>query len=617
MKKNLKIFLIIIFFVLILVIFFQFRSKSSSFYRVDLNDFEKNKKYFKLNKKSDKVFFKRGKIEILLKEIPTTDGYYFYLKGNRNIKIVPEYVGEIKFYTYLYFESSVKNNKIRFTLEINRKKKNTRISRIETSKASYPFFKTLKVHRKDRIVLRFKGSGIVYFSRPIIYREISAKKRKNIILIGVDTLRGDQIGLKKGNRSLTPNIDSFIKDSVYFENAYAQSSWTIPSFISLFTGLYEFNHKVDIRHSLELDKCNLVTEISKKFISFAYHGGLGLRRRWGYSRGFDFYKEFRFTGPLFPRGGQSLFHKAIELIKKSNFPDLFLFLHTYQVHDPYTPPKEFLLKINPESRFMRLDAVNQNKPKKTFLPVGDDLRKSLKELYQAEIFAFDSYFGEFILELKKMNIYDNSMIIFMSDHGEEFYEHKGWAHSHSLYNELIKVPVIIKFPKNRFEDFIVNEKIGVIDLIPTILSYNKIKYDKTKTDGINLIPVIKGETERDYLISSISTSRYIEAIPPKFAIFYDDYKLIYNYKFCKKDLEFFENYALPPKCPEIELYNYKKDINDKYNIASKNQNIVKYLMPIIIKLKKIIKQNISDSSKKKKRIDEEVREQLRTLGYIQ
>ena len=178
MKKFLKIFFIIIFLVIVLVLFFQFKNRSSSFYRVHLKDLKKYDKYFKLNRKLDKVFFKKGGKEVLLNEIPSIDGYYFYLKGNRNIKIIPEYVGEIKFYTYLYFESSVKNNKIRFTLEINRKEKNTRISKIETSKTSYPFFKTLKVHRKDRIVLRFKGSGIVYFSRPIIYREISAKKKK-------------------------------------------------------------------------------------------------------------------------------------------------------------------------------------------------------------------------------------------------------------------------------------------------------------------------------------------------------------------------------------------------------------------------------------------------------
>jgi len=121
-----------------------------------------------------------------------------------------------------------------------------------------------------------------------------------------------------------------------------------------------------------------------------------------------------------------------------------------------------------------------------------------------------------------MNLYDNAMIIFMSDHGEEFFEHNGWTHSHSLYNEQIRVPVIIKFPGNRFKNRKVPDVVGIIDLLPTILSYYNIDYEAAKLDGTNLIPLIKYSQARrpEYVVSTISTGRYFEAIPPKIAVLF-------------------------------------------------------------------------------------------------
>jgi arylsulfatase A-like enzyme len=389
--------------------------------------------------------------------------------------------------------------------------------------------------------------------------------------------------------------------------------------MSLFTGLYEFNHGVDIARSLDPKIPTLTEKASEKFITFGFHSGMGMRKRWGYSRGFDYYKRVPHTGPLYPKAGQNLFKQAVALLEKANFPDFFFFLHTYQVHDPYTPPLDFLLKLEKNPAYKKLDVVNQNAPWKTFHPESDDLRKSLKKLYQAEIHAFDSYFGEFIEKLKSLGIYDNAMIVFMSDHGEEFYEHKGWAHSHSLYNELIKVPVMIKFPGNNYKNTPVNDNIGVIDLIPTILSFYEVGTIESKIDGVDLMPLIRGEKEarrREYLISSVSESRYIREIPPKLAIIYGDYKIIYNESFSSKDLDYFKPYGLPPDTPQIEVYDLKKDSRESHNIALQKTELVKKIMPLIIKIRKIIKDNMIEKKKNEVHLDEEAKKQLKSLGYI-
>jgi arylsulfatase A-like enzyme len=412
-------------------------------------------------------------------------------------------------------------------------------------------------------------------------------------------------------------MDRFTADAVYLENTYAQTSWTLPSFMSLFTGLYEFNHEVGIKNALHPSKPYLVQAISREFITFAYHGGKVMSSRWGFSRGFDYYKKFQPAAALYPRGGQSLFQKATELLEKAQFPHLFLFLHTYQVHAPYTPPKNFLYQLDQNPKYLGLEAPNLNQPEKTYLPVEEEQKHSLKELYQAEILAFDAYFGEFIHRLKAMNIYNNSTIVLMSDHGEEFYEHKGWTHSHSLYDELIRVPVFIKFPKNQFKNTRIKEVVGIIDLFPTILSYYNIKNEAAKIDGIDLMPLIRGKKSagsRDYVISTISTGKYFEAFPLKIAICFGDYKLIYNDPYTEENLESFKEYALPPQIPKFELYNLREDPVETQNIVDTHTKIKEKMMPIILKIRKLIRQKAAKTGEKA--IDEEVRKQLESLGYL-
>jgi choline-sulfatase len=612
-----------IFALLIILFFFLFltKDKGNHFYRMEPEHLLQDTDNFQLDKKLGRIYFKKGKKHVHLDEIPSIKGCYFYLRGKKQIILSSPLTGKIGFYTYLYLESVTKGRAIDFTLAINREKKNHKISQITAAKISQPFCKDLAVNKGDRLLLRFKGRGIVYFSQPIIYKKYLDKeisKRKHIILIGVDTLRGDYVGKKVGNQSLTPHLDQFKKDAVYMENAYASTSWTLPSFMSLFTGLYEYNHEVGIKNALHLDKPFLIEPLSRKFITFGYHGGKVMNSRWGYWRGFDYYKKFQPAGALYPRGGKHLFEKAVEMLNQAQFPNLFLFLHTYQVHAPYTPPENFLYQLNKTPKYMKLDAVNINQPAKTYLPVKEDLKDSLNELYQAEVLAFDAYFGEFIQRLKEMNLYDNAMIILVSDHGEEFFDHKGWTHSHSLYNELIRVPLIIKFPGSQFKDTRITKAVGLVDLMPTVLSYYDIDYEAGKLDGKDLMPLIRKERnfDRGYVISTISTGRYFEAIPPRIALLLNDYKLIYNDPFQPEDLEFFKNDALPPQVPQFEFYNLKNDPNETLNLARTHNKIKERMMAVILKIRKIIDHKLSTGKKAKKNMDKEVEEQLKSLGYL-
>ena len=482
--------------------------------------------------------------------------------------------------------------------------------------------------------MKFSGRGIVHLGRPVVYRKYKPSEEtgsnddtmgKHIFFIAIDTFRGDRIGASASGQPLTPHLDEFITDSLYLERTYAQTSWTLPSYMSLFTGLNEFNHEVGIKQPLKPDKPFLIEPLSRDFMTFGFHGGKVVNGRWGYARGFDYYKKFQPAGALYPKGGQSLFRKAVEVLEKGQFPNLFMFLHTYQVHAPYTPPKEFLAKLNPDPEYTNLEAVNFSEPELTFKPVEDNYRAALKELYEAEILAFDAYFGEFMAKLKEMKLYDRSMIVLMSDHGEEFFEHKGWGHSHSLYDELIRVPAIIKFPGSRFKNKRISKPVGVLDLMPTILSYYQIPYETAGLDGQDLMPLIRssaetgkgsGEIKRKYVVSSISTGRYFEALPTRVALLWENYKLIYNDPFSAKDLEFFKGHTPPPQPPLLELYDLIKDPGETTNIVSTHGRIKDKLMPVLLKIRKTIRQRTAAMGKNKKPLDKEVEEQLKSLGYL-
>jgi len=622
MKKSKKIALsVAILFILLLAVYLVFfrHREEGRFFRLKPGESPGVQDRFRVDERLSKVFFKSGKKETWLEGLPTVKGLPLYLEEEWSLSIKPQIWGDVGFYTYLHVDNRQRRQEIIFYLEIERGKQHLRVGQVNAGRKSFPFFKHLSLQKGDSLVMRLKGRGVVFLGQPILYRIKPVPQRRNIILIGVDTLRWDQIGARVEEKPLTPHIDRFLRECVHFKNTVAQSSWTIPSFISLFTGLYEFHHQVDINRPLAPGIKSLVEDFSKEFITFGLHAGMAMRERWGHGRGFDYYKKAPYSGLLFPRAALSLFKEAVSLLGRAEFPDFFFFLHTYQVHDPYTPPREFLEKLVTNPRYRRLDMINQGAPQKTFSPLPDELKQAYKELYQAEIHAFDAYFGEFLDKLKQMGLYDRAMIVLMSDHGEEFYDHGGWAHGHSLYQEQIRVPLMIKFPGGRFAGRQVEETAGVIDILPTILGYYRTGFKADKIDGIDLMPLLEAGSAgkvREYVLSSLAACRYVPDIPPKFAIFYGDYKLIYNYPFSAKNLDFFMSFGLPPAIPEIEIYHLKADGEEKRNIAPDRPDLVKKFIPFVIKIKEMVDASIRLSLQDKKGPDAEAKKMLESLGYL-
>jgi choline-sulfatase len=477
----------------------------------------------------------------------------------------------------------------------------------------HSFSRELEFLKDDEIHLELQGSGMIILNNPVLYVIPEKQKRDYVFVVAPDTLRVDRIGASRNGILLTPNISEFKKDCCEFENAFAQSSWTLPSFMSFFTGLYEFHHQITRDTSLAENKPFLVEQLSEKFFTVNFNANLWMLGKFGFSRGFDFFSVH--SSPTDSYGGKVLFSNAIHFLKKTRLPSLFMFLHTYQIHSPYAPPPEFLKRIIPEPRYRELDSFFY---KKQFnRQVSPEIRENMKALYDAEIYAFDSYFGDFIRALKDMGIYDQSLIVFLSDHGEEFLEHGGWAHCHSMYDEVIKVPLFIKFPRNRYRAEGIKENVGLIDVLPTILDYYHIKNDLS-TDGLSLLPLLKNKKlGREKLLSSTSISYSVKDIPPKYAILIDGLKIIYNFKFSRKNLDYFSEFGLPPKTEPIQVFDIQADPQETSPFGKQEKTrFLKRFLPDINLINGTI--NIIMKQRKKGNVtfSQEDKQKLKSLGYL-
>jgi choline-sulfatase len=598
------------------IVTYRSLSQSPLFYREAASALPQDTVHFRCDEAQGRLFYKTKDSEEWLDKLPNYQGELFSLRRIKRIHFTPRHAKTNGLYSFVYFRSRNKNQPITFTLYRKGLRDHQKIHTITNTEAAFPMIVEPALRKGDELIFEFSGQGIVYFSRPLFYRPTAPQKREYVFLIALDTLRSDVIGAERHGVKLTPNIDKFSQDSVSFPNTFAQSSWTVPSFISLFTALYAYKHGVGVGHGLDIAIPTLTSRLAEKFITFGYYGGMGLRSRWGYSRNFDHYEDFPPAGPFNPRGGYSLFEKTLNLIKTAAFPRIFLFLHTYQVHEPYTPPDEFLKMLNPSPKYSWLGAVNSSHPEKTFLTIANDQRPAFQELYEAEVMAFDHYFGWFISELRRLGIYDRATIVFTSDHGEEFFEHGGWAHSHSLYNELVQVPLIIKFPGQAHAGMRPDSLAGLIDVLPTLLEYYHLPPVASPIDGVSLMPALSGKIPRRNLISDIAVSRYINAIPPKFAMFYNKTKLIYNYPASADDLKFFAPYGLPPETPLVELFNLYRDPGENERILPTQAIDAKVLFKEMRRVKKEIEQALHRQGYSSPVLDDETLRILRSLGYL-
>lgn len=325
----------------------------------------------------------------------------------------------------------------------------------------------------------------------------------SLVLISIDTLRADRLGAWGHDRPTSPNIDALARSGVRFANAYSVSYHTAESHMSMFTSLYPSVHGVtnanDAAAAKPLSK-NLRTLPeqleSAGFLTAGFHGGGNVSRTYGFGRGFATYRvTLNDIQPAIDWLADPVSRAA------SRF---FLFVHTYRPHDPYLPDPPFdelwypeyqgrvfsnaaeFAKFVPENDFAskrRLfwEAVDRNRP--------EDISKLLA-LYDGEIRQVDEEIGRVLQAVRETG--RRVLVVLVSDHGEEFQEHGRFLHD-QLFEECLHVPFVIAHPDEAGSGSVIETRVSLIDLAPTILDLLGLP-PMTDAQGESLAGLVSDQT---------------------------------------------------------------------------------------------------------------------------
>jgi arylsulfatase A-like enzyme len=300
-----------------------------------------------------------------------------------------------------------------------------------------------------------------------------AETLPNVFIYMIDTLRPDHLGIYGYSRPTSPHIDAFAQDATLFLDAVAQTSWTRPAVASIFTGLNPPSHGV-VRadRALAEDLASLPEVLQGLgYQTWGIITNGNVAPAFGFGRGFDRYDYMHEGQPvemhqLSDRVNERLFGW---LDAREQDGPLMAYLHTTDPHSPYTPRSPYREQLAGAVR----DPEAGSRPYMRRLQLGEapapGTQQRVRALYDAEIAFNDASFGAFIAKLKQLGLYEGSLIILLSDHGEAFAEHGSWQHGSTLYDEVVAIPLVIKFPKGGGRGEVVTTTARQVDVLPTVL----------------------------------------------------------------------------------------------------------------------------------------------------
>ena len=328
----------------------------------------------------------------------------------------------------------------------------------------------------------------------------------NIILISIDSLRADHLGAYGYRRDTSPMMDDWARRGVLFKNASSTTAWTLPGHMSMLTGRSLLGHGVvsDDR-LLTADVATLAETLQGTgYRTGAIVSAPYVEARYGFDRGFDDYDDqtisFATNKASYREVTAPLVQKTADswLEAKSNTDDtpFFLFLHYWDVHYDYIPSAPYDTMFDPDYKgeanghdFYFNPEVNRGMDKR-------DL-EHIVALYDGEIRLVDDHLAMLAASLERLGLADDTIVVVTSDHGDEFFEHGRKGHHRTIYDEILRVPLIVYIPGVEATKPVVLMETSIIDIMPTLLSLVGVEIP-AGVEGADLAPVAFGkEPEHD------------------------------------------------------------------------------------------------------------------------
>jgi arylsulfatase A-like enzyme len=362
----------------------------------------------------------------------------------------------------------------------------------------------------------------------------------NVLVLLIDTLRSDHLSCYGYGRRTSPNMDQAAAGGVLFLETYSQASWTKPATASLMTGVYPSTHQTTTMGSGLMDSFRILPEV---YSDHGYRTAILTSNNlvsplFGFDQGVDFFyygksqmvrelmlgniirtllrsnqkrkqkvedyfwrveSFLRFSERVdYDPSADALNARFLEWYEEDPDRPFFAYIHYIEPHYPYTPPAPF------DTMFSKIEPGAYVQPTQNygFQPfdemgsVDNGLLETVIGEYDGEIAYLDDCFGRFFSELSERGIFDNTILVITSDHGEEFFDHAMWGHGHSLFNEVVRIPLIIRFPPEVPAGTEVTALASLVDVFPTLLDLSGIE-DSVDVAGHSLVPLMHaggGET---------------------------------------------------------------------------------------------------------------------------
>jgi len=327
------------------------------------------------------------------------------------------------------------------------------------------------------------------FGEPILHDRGAYRASKGVVLISIDTLRRDHLSLYGYPRRTTPGLEGLAREAVVFEDAVSTASWTLPAHASLLTSTLPSVHgATSSKVGLSPDWPRLPRLLGDAgYFTQAMVTHVYLSKEYGFGEGFDRHRYFPETR------AEEVTDQAIHFLEARGDSDFFLFLHYYDPHWHYDPPAPYDRAFDPAYQgeatgiwwdFKELDADSID-PK--------DLRH-IQALYDGEILYTDRQLERLFQEMKRLDVFENALVVVTSDHGEEFLDHGQWEHQKTLYEEQLRVPLIIKFPNvpdGAMGPRRVSGQVSLVDVAPTVLDALGVPAPPT-FEGRSLLDAARG-----------------------------------------------------------------------------------------------------------------------------
>ena len=460
---------------------------------------------------------------------------------------------------------------------------------------------------------------------------VTPSRTPNVVIFLIDTLRADRLGAYGYAKPTSPHIDSLVSDGVLFEDASAPAPWTLPSVVSLFLSALPCEHNV-------LIDGNKVAETARtlpmrlgqagyntaSFFANPYAGTLsGLDRGYDVARAMDMQVD------------DEVVNDWLGTFDPGPVEPFFLYIHNTEPHNPYRADQAFVGRFGEASQETRQEVENAYRLYRHLTRIDyderralgtvdntakqDELARRLKALgpridvlYDATVAEADDRLGGIVRALEEAGVWDNTLFVVLADHGEALGEHGSWQHDQSVYQELIRVPLVIRFPGNEFAGTRVSHPVTLLDVAPTIVDYLGGTELADDFRGRSLLPLIQekpegGADENSMRVTAMRHNRKKYYRPHKenrgdlnLAIRQREWKGIWN-----------------AETESLELYDLGRDSGESEDVSAAEPELAAEMIDFAQSWLARCEASAMETYKENElQLDEKTRRRLEALGYI-